>query len=92
MGMWRDKAADFLKKGSLGGKTMTIQEARGVLWRALQTDEGFHECYIANIACVMMDAQSEYGIKLDMSDYSVRTAVATRILDHIFREETKEQA
>lgn len=63
---------------------MTVQEARQAMCAAFEQDPGFKECYLANIACVLMDAQAEYGMNLDLNDYQVRMAVARRIFEHMY--------
>ena len=64
-----------------------IQKARKVIWDRMKSDPDFRESYLANIACMLMDAQAAYGTKIDMMDYRSRMAVADRILNHMYREE-----
>ena len=71
---------------------MTIQEARETMWATFARDPGFQEVYIANIACILMDAQEEYGMKLDLSDYRVRMAVARRVFEHMYKESDVEKS
>jgi len=56
------------------------------MWEAFEQDPDFRESSLANIACVLMDAQAAYGAKLDLSDYQVRMAVAQRIFEHMYTE------
>ena len=70
---------------------MTLQEARQTMWAAFEQDPGVQEVYIANIACVLMDAQEGYGMKLDLSDYQVRMAVARRVFEHMYKESNVEK-
>ena len=70
---------------------MTIQEARQTMWAAFEQDLGLREVYIANIACMLMDAQEEYEMKLDLGDYQVRMAVARRVFEHMYKESNVEK-
>jgi hypothetical protein len=65
---------------------ISFKEARGRMWEAFLEDDEFREVYIATIACILMDAQSSCGERLDFHDHTVRNALAEKIFTHLYGE------
>jgi len=66
---------------------MDIKEARETMWQAFAADNEFAGVYIATIACLLTDAQSSAGEKLDFNDYATRMSVAKNIFTRLYSTE-----
>lgn len=63
-----------------------VKEAREVLIRAFKDDPAFRQCYVDNIACVIMDFETSRYREPDSPasmSHDLRNQLADRILKHL---------